>query len=99
MRTRRESRGERHPATAGSGIASRDLGLVTRSIRRPEDPMSGWDLEIIIEETQRLVAMSAGDAELRARLRAHAQEILAKTGDHVPVAVIRPGDDPFRRRR
>ncbi len=48
--------------------------------------MSGWDLEMIIEETQRLVAMSAGDADLRARLRAHAQEILAKTGDHAPVA-------------
>jgi hypothetical protein len=48
--------------------------------------MPGRDLETIIEEIRRLVAMSAGDAELRARLRAHAEDILAKTGDHVPVA-------------
>ena len=61
----RESRGERGPATAGPGIALRVSGLVTRSIRCPEDLMPGRDLEMIIEETQRLIAMSAEDAVLR----------------------------------
>ncbi len=43
--------------------------------------MCVWDLKIIIEEKERLIAMSHGDAELRARLRQLGQEILEATGE------------------
>jgi hypothetical protein len=58
--------------------------------------MLGWDLTIIMTEKDRLIAMSAGDAELRARLRDLGEEILAATGDRLPVAAsalaIAPAD-------
>ncbi len=42
--------------------------------------MAGWELKIIEAEARRLIALAAEDDDLRADLRALAQEILAATG-------------------
>ena len=42
--------------------------------------MSSWDMKFIASESQRLIAMSARDPDLRAELRALAMEILEATG-------------------
>src|SRR5262249_1984183 len=41
--------------------------------------MSGWEMKIITAETQRLLALAASDANLRAELRTLAEEILRAT--------------------
>jgi hypothetical protein len=41
--------------------------------------MSGWEMKIITAETQRLLALAASDPDLRAELRALAEEILRAT--------------------
>src|SRR5262245_4229604 len=52
---------------------------MARSRRVPETPMSDWDMKFLTSESQRLMAMSAQDPDLRAELRALAMEILEAT--------------------
>ncbi len=46
--------------------------------------MAGWEMKIIEAEARRLVALAADDHDLRADLRALAQEILAVPGGPSP---------------
>jgi hypothetical protein len=52
--------------------------------------MSGWPLKILTAEAHRLIALAAEDADLRADLRAPAQEILAATEAPPPEAEAAP---------
>jgi hypothetical protein len=49
-----------------------------------EEAMAGWEMKIITAEAQRLMAMAAEDADLRAGLRDLAETILAATADTPP---------------
>jgi hypothetical protein len=49
-----------------------------------EEAMAVWEMKIITAEAQRLMALAAEDADLRAELRASAETILAATEDSPP---------------
>ena len=59
--------------------------------------MAGWEMKIITAEARRLLALAAEDADLRAELRALAEEILAATEDP-PDHPASPAPSPRRYR-
>lgn len=63
--------------------------------------MSGWEMKIITAEAHRLLALAADDPELRADLRALAEEILAATGQTISPAETdlpsTPTPEPLRK--
>ncbi|QDV34378.1 hypothetical protein [Tautonia plasticadhaerens] len=56
--------------------------------------MPGWEMKIIEAEAERLLSLAAGDADLRAELRALAQVILAATEEPPPSVVPAEGSHP-----
>src|SRR3954463_4004466 len=56
--------------------------------------MAGWEMKILTAEAHRLLKLAAQDADLRADLRALAQEILAATEEPPPTSEAEAAPQP-----
>ena len=67
------------------GVADVVLGLDGTGPGGLEGDMSAWEMKVIAAEAQRLLALAAEDAGLRAELRALAEDILRATEGSLPL--------------